>query len=279
MPEHHSFETGRVWRIVGLTLALQLLAMALPACERVPVLNDPPLAGQPAAGQAISGQPIAGATGSAGQTPVPSRAGESPAPWAGTELAAGQAHKTGAEGAAGPAHKTGAEDGPAHKAAATPRASSMGGPMGKAASPQVVRLDKITLSDALLAPQRFEAGMMVSAERDLSGQMRATLQAVGQNKEVAVQGQADFYALSHRPDVIVMHDRYCEWMDTIRIFTFSTTGVTERACSHAARGQGYLVQLFRDFELVGKDIAVTEDLSGGKASNPPVRKRFAVPLD
>lgn len=143
-----------------------------------------------------------------------------------------------------------------------------------------VKLERITVSQLPAGPQQFSCGIVVSGQRDESDQMVATIQAVGHARQVIVAGEADFYALSHRPDVVVMHDRYSDLLDTIRIYRFATSGVTERTFSHGQRGQQFAVRRYVDFTLAGERIAVTEEFSPGVGSaSPPVRRQYALPLD
>jgi hypothetical protein len=141
------------------------------------------------------------------------------------------------------------------------------------------RLEKISASDALTGPKRFSAGAIVTSVRNQKGQLVVTLEAVGQNKVLLIPGEADFYALSFRPDVLVMHDRSNLVQDTIRIFNFSPSGVRERTCGHGPRTEGYRVANYSDFKLSGRQISVTELLSASTVDRWPVRRTYGLPLD
>ena len=160
-----------------------------------------------------------------------------------------------------------------------PQATSMFLASPPAPSAQA-KLERIAAADCLVGSKRFSAGAIVTAVRNQKGQLVVTLEAVGQNKVVLVPGEADFYALSFRPDVIVMHDRSNLLQDTIRIFNFSPSGVRERWCGHGSRAAGFRIADYSDFKLTGRQISVTEHLSGNTTSDRwPTRRTYGLPLD
>jgi len=138
-------------------------------------------------------------------------------------------------------------------------------------------LQQVSAADALAGRRKlFSAGVAVLCRKRADGTVYAILEAAGQSQQVDVPGEADFYSLTGRPDLIVMHDRYCPWMDTIRVFHFSPARVRVRAYPHGRAWADYPTQRYRDFEMHGGQLAVTEELRGGGRS--PITRRFAVPL-
>jgi len=152
--------------------------------------------------------------------------------------------------------------------------------MGPKPKPPPLALEQVTLVQALIGPHHFSAGMTVSAKRDDRGQVSATLQAAGQIQQLSLPGRADFYALSNRPDLIIVHDRYSTWEDTLRVYNFSPAGVRVRTFGHGTRGQGHNCRLYHDLRLVGRGVQVREEFSvSGRLDRPPVNRRFYIPFD
>ncbi|MDD4889227.1 MAG: hypothetical protein PHU85_04800 [Phycisphaerae bacterium] len=148
------------------------------------------------------------------------------------------------------------------------------------APPAGARLETITVEGALASPQRFTGGVTITCSRKVNGETVAIISALGQNKQVPVPGEAVFYAVSNRSDVVVMHDRFIPWLDTIRIYNFSPTGVRERVCSHRVPDPGYSIRRFDGFQLAYGQIAVTEELAAFHPSPLQTRhNRWSVPLD
>lgn len=149
------------------------------------------------------------------------------------------------------------------------------------APPVGPRLESISVEQALAAPQRFSNGVTISCVRKVSGETTARIHAVGQVRQVPVPGQAIFYTLSNRADVVVMHDRFVPWMDTLRIYNFSPSGVRERVCSHRTLENGYNIRRYERFELASSgNLSVTEELAAFHPAVLQARKnRYSVPLD
>jgi len=144
--------------------------------------------------------------------------------------------------------------------------------------PPAASLERVNGQQLLSGPHRFTCGVTLLCQTDDQGLMFVNIESGSQVKQVVVPDQADFYAVTDRPDVVIMHDRFSPVMDTIRVFRFSTTGVRERTHGHAKSTSDYTTRLYANFAMDGKRVTVEEQLSTPSMAGPHVR-RYWIPLD
>ncbi|MCG3181459.1 MAG: hypothetical protein BIFFINMI_03855 [Phycisphaerae bacterium] len=141
------------------------------------------------------------------------------------------------------------------------------------------RLERVAAADALAGDRRFSAGPSISARQAEDGTLEVMMSAAGVGRPVTVQREAEFYSLSSRPDLIVMHDRYKSTEDVIRVFHFSPAGVRERIFGHGALGRGYAVKVYTQIDLHRGHVSALEELAMPVAGGSPLHRRYAIPLD
>lgn len=147
-------------------------------------------------------------------------------------------------------------------------------------SAPVLTAERVSCSEALAGTHHFAAGMTVVCRKRGDGSVWATMTAAGQSHEARVWHEADFYAVSARPDVIVMHDRFTERQDRLLVFNFTPARVQYKYIGHGAETEGYLYRQFRDISITPQDVAMTEDLAGGnRPGMTPRTTRKRVPLE
>ncbi len=141
-------------------------------------------------------------------------------------------------------------------------------------------VQKISHARAVEGVQHFAAGMTVDCRPGEDGRLWCTLTAAGRAHDVRIWHEADFYAISSRADVIVMHDRFTERQDRLLVFRFSPAEVRMKYVGHGAETEGYLFRQFRDIKMTATELSAAEELQG--ANRPgmgPTSRRKRVPLE
>lgn len=147
-------------------------------------------------------------------------------------------------------------------------------------NPPAPSLEKISLQEVMAGPQRFSSGIVLTADRDEDGEIHVTLSAAGQHRRLSIADDADFFAPSNRADIVIMHDRYTRWVDTLRVFQFSPAGIRERTYGHGDYSRGYNLRIYRGINMYQGHVLLVEDLAASGRSNlPPSSRRYSLPLD